>query len=379
MTTQSLARIWLFAATVILGVSIAEAKEEPASILLSGATKTSTQTWTVHVGLEVVTGAIQERDPATVIDRSVDALLSIGGVRPQFPRKAGRSAFSISFADPITHEMAGRAYRKLQATPGVAWVTMRRESVAAEVSLAEDTRQVVGLILAPRVNSDTVGMFSNGTLTEAAIAQLRALAGHAFPSASAMAGGMIALRFTTTLPAHEALKIAERIGAAIFLEWVDLDDLNETQLVPNDDFYSDQWNLFGPWGINGPQAWDISIGSPNVVVAVIDTGILKTQPDLSTKIVGGYDMITDPARARDGNGPDADASDAGNWREIGECGGSTFRASSWHGSHVAGIVGAASNNAYGIASVAWNVRIVPVRVLGRCGGIRSDIDRKSVV
>ena len=125
-----------------------------------------------------------------------------------------------------------------------------------------------------------------------------------------------------------------------------------------------QWYLDGDYGINASKAWKISKGSPSVVVAVLDTGITE-HPDLAANIVTGYDFISDPANARDGNGRDANPADPGDYISSGA-------PSSWHGTHVSGIIAAESND-IGITGIAPNVKISPVRVLGIRGGSESDI------
>ena len=125
-----------------------------------------------------------------------------------------------------------------------------------------------------------------------------------------------------------------------------------------------QWYLDGDYGINASKAWKISKGSPSVVVAVLDTGITE-HPDLAANIVTGYDFISDPANARDGNGRDANPADPGDYITSGA-------PSSWHGTHVSGII-AAESNEIGITGIAPNVKISPVRVLGIRGGSESDI------
>lgn len=135
------------------------------------------------------------------------------------------------------------------------------------------------------------------------------------------------------------------------------------QWVPSDSQFASQWHYYeAVGGINLPAAWDRSLGA-GVRVAVIDTGY-RPHADLAANIVGGYDFIADTATANDGNGRDADARDPGDW-----CSSS----SSWHGTHVAGTIAAVTNNGLGVAGVAPSARIVPVRVLGRCGGYTSDI------
>ncbi|MEV4426192.1 S8 family peptidase [Streptomyces sp. R-07] len=145
-------------------------------------------------------------------------------------------------------------------------------------------------------------------------------------------------------------------------------------VTPDDTDYAKQWDLFEPTGgMNVPAAWDKTTGS-GVTVAVIDTGY-AAHSDLATNIVSGYDFISTSADARDGNGRDADSKDEGDWNATdGECGtGSTASNSSWHGTHVAGTIAAVTNNTKGIAGIAYNAKIQPVRVLGKCGGSSSDI------
>ncbi|MCJ1676684.1 S8 family serine peptidase [Streptomyces sp. APSN-46.1] len=143
--------------------------------------------------------------------------------------------------------------------------------------------------------------------------------------------------------------------------------------TPNDTEYAKQWDLFEPTaGMNVPAAWDKTTGS-GVTVAVIDTGYVA-HSDLAPNIVAGYDFISDSTAARDGNGRDNNAADQGDWSAAGECGtGSKASDSSWHGTHVAGTIAAATNNAKGVAGIAYNSKIQPVRVLGKCGGATSDI------
>ncbi len=139
----------------------------------------------------------------------------------------------------------------------------------------------------------------------------------------------------------------------------------QASAVPNDPFYPLQWHYPA---INLPAAWDISrgarAGNP-VTVAVVDTGVALTHPDLAGQTVAGYDFVSDPAMSLDGDGLDADPTDPGD-RNYGG-------ASSWHGTHVAGTVAAATDNGSGVAGVAGDARVMPVRVLGQGGGTAFDI------
>ncbi len=130
---------------------------------------------------------------------------------------------------------------------------------------------------------------------------------------------------------------------------------------PNDAAYPFQWHY--PF-INLPAAWDLTTGDPEVIVAVIDTGILTDHPDLAGQLVPGYDFIANPDTARDGNGIDSNPEDEGDGSDAGN--------SSFHGTHVSGTIAAASNNGIGVAGVAWNASIMPLRVLGVDGGTTYD-------
>src|SRR5439155_471819 len=114
------------------------------------------------------------------------------------------------------------------------------------------------------------------------------------------------------------------------------------------------------------------------VVAVIDTGVLPNHEDVvgSRNYVGGFDVVTDRARANDGDGRDGDPTDPGDGVAAGECfPGSPALPASWHGTHVAGTVGiGGTNNAVGVAGVNWRVKVQAVRVLGKCGGTIADIN-----
>jgi len=110
-------------------------------------------------------------------------------------------------------------------------------------------------------------------------------------------------------------------------------------------------------------------GSRQVRIAVVDTGLDTRHPEVANNdnIAAGVDLITDPSRAADNDGPDRDAYDSGD-----RCG--TQAENSYHGTHVAGTAGAVrTNDRVGVAGGVWQVTIVPVRVLGRCGGELADI------
>lgn len=156
-------------------------------------------------------------------------------------------------------------------------------------------------------------------------------------------------------------------------------------VTPDDPLYSNQWHYFlsgseageAPGGMDLPSMWNSQTGSRSIAVAVIDTGILPNHEDIvgSPNLAAGYDFITDSGRANDGDGRDDDPTDPGDAVDAGECRpGNLARDDSWHGTHVAGTVGVGhTGNGLGVAGVNWSVTVVPVRVLGKCGGTFVDI------
>lgn len=151
--------------------------------------------------------------------------------------------------------------------------------------------------------------------------------------------------------------------------------------TPNDPLFLTQNNLQSPTvvagGINVASAWDITLGSSSLVVAVVDTGYTD-HPDLSGKILPGYNFISDPARAGNSTGRGSDAHDTGDGvtsadvSAISGCTSSDIGNSTWHGTEVMSVLAAGTNNALDIAGVGWNTRIVPVRTSGKCGALLSD-------
>lgn len=194
--------------------------------------------------------------------------------------------------------------------------------------------------------------------------------------------------------AQEALA---RLRADPEVQYAELDQRRFIHKVPDDTLYpANAASYFGQWylmpssattpsAIDAQTAWNTTTGSANLVIADIDTGVRFDHPDLLTVVSGGrllpgYCFITDPNIAN-GACPGSDASDTGdavtqadlNLTECIDSGVTQTSYSSWHGTRVAGVLGAITNNAQGVAGVTWSGQILPVRALGVCGGQDSDI------
>jgi len=196
----------------------------------------------------------------------------------------------------------------------------------------------------------------------------------------------------------DSATLARRLAADPDVAYAVVDQRRRALTVPNDPLFNagpavnlqtlvggpevGQWYLRAPTELfrsatNAQAAWARSTGA-GVVVAVLDTGVLAGHTDLVGQVLPGYDFVRDTNYANDGDGRDADASDPGDWITAAEDASGPYRNcgqqdSSWHGTHVAGIVAAATNNGMGMAGLAHGAKVLPVRVLGKCGGYDSDI------
>lgn len=206
-------------------------------------------------------------------------------------------------------------------------------------------------------------------------------------------------------------QLAARLAAQSDVEYASVDGRKfALAVVPNDPLYPTQTGAttpaVGQWYLRAPDAsavaatnavaaWAVTPGLDTLVVADLDTGVRLDHPDFALKLVAGYDFVGGSgstkalAIANDGDGRDADASDPGDWitqAEANQVGGNFYHcgpqdnsgayvgeSSTWHGTQTAGLIGAATDNAVGMASMGRKVLVQPLRVLGKCGGYDSDI------
>lgn len=200
------------------------------------------------------------------------------------------------------------------------------------------------------------------------------------------------LRFDRPLTATEAARLRARLQARHEVEWVVANERERLHQVPLDPRFGNQWWLHANTGSNAnaiaqrlrgvpgfQSAWARSTGVPAARVAVLDSGI-TAHPDLVGRILAGYDFVSAVEYANDGNGRDSDPSDPGDWVSAEDVAnkpalftGCTVSNSSWHGTIVAGLIAATTNNAEGVSGIHWDGRILPVRVAGKCGAELADV------
>ncbi|WP_066960016.1 S8 family peptidase [Microbulbifer sp. Q7] len=264
----------------------------------------------------------------------------------------------------------GAATLLLTTTFGVSFSAQAVEPELSAMSVAAD-EVITDRIIVKYKN--TLPGANAMSMSQTAMDRVAQTAGHRFKHMRRLATGAQLMKLEKRANKAELNAIIARLQQDPQVEYAEPDRLMQPMATPNDANYNQQWHYFeATGGLNLPSAWDVTQGE-GVVVGVIDTGY-RPHADLNANLLPGYDMISDTTVAQDGNGRDSDARDPGDWSPAGACGaGQPARNSSWHGTHVAGTIAAVTNNGTGVAGVAYKSKIVPIRVLGRCGGYTSDI------
>lgn len=262
-----------------------------------------------------------------------------------------------------------------------------REAPSAAPAAAPGARLIVTYRDAAAPKSVKLRTVNNAAARSRSMTTASARTGSKAPSAMLMrklAVGADLIRLDRKLGVAELNTLVRELKADPAVVSVEIDELMQhtgtariktdvqPQLTPNDPYYAQyNWHLQdNAGGIRAPSAWDVSTGE-GVVVAVIDTGIVD-HPDMNANMLFGYDFITDAFVSRRGTDDRAPgAHDYGDWNDdAAQC---QVRGSSFHGTHVAGTVAELTNNGVGMAGIAHNAKVLPIRALGRCGGYTSDI------
>jgi serine protease len=271
----------------------------------------------------------------------------------------------------------------------------------------ETSRLIVGL---RAVSSDARIQAQTLATTQSNAVQIDALStrvGLHVARSRQIAPHMHVLHLQQTLRGVEVGAALARLRADPAVEFAEVDERRFAHAAnpPNDPLYLPSANATGQWYMQNTQpaavdavdAWGVTTGSTGTVIADLDTGIRFDHPDLQRaglggRVLPGYDFVgqdfnsTNSAAlgtfltANDGDGWDPDPSDPGDWITTADTSNPVFSGScttasdsSWHGVRVSGILGALTNNGVGIAGMTWQSWLLPVRVLGKCGGYDSDI------
>ena len=274
-------------------------------------------------------------------------------------QKAGFNRFVITYTDSALNS-GGINWASPAGTQVATWSDALYQGISSDVKSVDELLKVKTSYVRTTAQKATVVTLSSKLTAEQAEKYMATLSSN--PSVASVEPDL--LRHSNARARGAATsKVAQVAQAA---------QASNQVVAPNDTLYPQQWNLHGTKGLATPEAWKTTLGA-GVTVAVIDSGIVK-HPDLNDNVLPGYDFITEPSIARDGNGRDSDPTDQGNWEEAGVCDAdSEASESNWHGTHVAGSIAAIMNNKRGIVGVAPNSKILPVRALGMCGGYDSDI------
>lgn len=274
-------------------------------------------------------------------------------------QKAGFNRFVITYTDSALNS-GGINWASPAGTQVSTWSDSLYQGISSDVKSIDELLKVKTSYVRTTAQKATVVTLSSKLTAEQAEKYMAALSSN--PSVASVEPDLLR-RSNARARGAATSKVAQVAKAA---------QASDQVVAPNDTLYPQQWNLHGTKGLAAPEAWKTTQGA-GVTVAVIDSGIVK-HPDLDANVLPGYDFITEPSIARDGNGRDSDPTDQGNWEEAGVCDAdSEASESNWHGTHVAGSIAAIMNNKRGIVGVAPNSKILPVRALGMCGGYDSDI------
>lgn len=193
--------------------------------------------------------------------------------------------------------------------------------------------------------------------------------------------GTHVLKWGSNLRPSDRESSLHRIKSDPRVEFAEADLQMKGMALPNDVSFGSQWALQSTAnraGARFDKAWDLVKGSSDVIVAVVDTGVRFDTPELSGRLLAGYDFISEVLTANDGDGRDPDPSDMGDWVSESDKTKSIFSdcpvsSSTWHGTFISGQIAGVTQNLQGISAGDWNAKILPVRVSGKCRAFASDM------
>ncbi len=273
-------------------------------------------------------------------------------------------ALELALPAPVADDVAAALVKKLRVDRGVLWAEPIVRGVAARSAPVIDADREPGRRLLVRLRDGATPDLPD------LLARWSALVGTPLTVVRQIA--QIYVLQTGSQQSIGTLRVmAQLLQGQPEVRYADPVRRASAFAAPNDPFYARQWGLQSPSaGINVETAWTLQPTTHGLTVAVVDTGILP-HPDLVGRVLPGYDFISDPDRARDGDARDPNPRDEGDW-SAGDCNAADYP-SFFHGLFVSGIIAANRNNGIGIAGVADDVKILPVRVLGKCGGTFEDV------
>ncbi|AUN95687.1 S8 family peptidase [Pseudazoarcus pumilus] len=343
------------------------------------ATAPATSTWLLAVQVHP-RNAIADMDVPP--DEALEAIATATGTTVAFVGRAtSRGPFLLRLSDGDDFDAISDGANAVRMLDDVLWVSILSEADAAAPVTpssggpAQAAGETVSRILVNFRDPATQRARSRqDALPELLIEAMRRQAGSNLELVRAMSGGAWVFDLPQALPEPDAVALIARLRAMPQVASVSASQRVLPQLEPNDPYFPitgslGQYNLVapgtaGPWGgpvfgIDAVNAWNITTGSTNNRVAVLDTGVLFNHPDIAGRFMPGYDFVDN----------DSNASDPGDYCNVE----GQESASSWHGTHISGTIAANTNDGVGAAGVDWATRIVPVRVLGQCGGMAEDV------
>jgi serine protease len=299
-----------------------------------------------------------------------------------------------------THWVVSITFMAVTAVVGAATLNAERNNarVHPHTTLESSVHEVIVKLRAPAAGGRVQAQAVNAQSAQERILALTQRAGLGLDLHRPITELLHAIRVEPAVTGETLAATLARLRADPEVEYAEPDQRRYIHSAPNDPQYpsslvngNGQWYLqpssaSAPSAVDAQTAWNTTQGSSTLVIADIDTGVRADHPDLQGRLLPGYCFISTntPEGVFVNNGgscPGPGALDPGDWITSSDatsspgnvCSGAMAEPSSWHGTRVAGVLGANTNNGIGVAGVTWSAQILPVRAVGKCGGADSDI------